>query len=156
MKNLIRKLFSKPSNPNDFVKKFISDSKKNHIQLELYYKGEIILQVESLRHVPIIMSWTNVDKEKYKNGFAVNFFERKDKLNKSKIYSNYLLTKNEIDMIEYDDLDNNVLTFFKLFQSNISYMDLATYMRFVIEKIFKFEEFNPQILFNIRKLKISR
>lgn len=150
----ITNVIKRPSNPNEFVKRFIRDSRKKHCQLELYYKGEIILQVESLKHVPIIMTWINADKKKYENGFAVNFFEEKKKIKKSKIYANYLLAKEDLDMIEYDDKENELITFFKLFESDIHYMQLASYMRFTIEKVYKYEEFNPQILFNIRYLKI--
>ena len=81
--NYILNLFrSQPRSPNDFVKKFINESKFNRVQLEMIYQNRIILQVDSLKFVPSWFEITEVDSDFYKNGYVVFFILEKIAINK--------------------------------------------------------------------------
>mgnify|MGYP000545450861 CR=1 FL=1 len=157
--NFFNNLFTSltnPKTPNGFVKKFLVESKRKYCQLELFYKEEIILQAESLRHVPIWMEWANVDKTIFHNGIVVHFFIQKKDLAESSIYKRYVLNKERLNMIEFEDEELGIINFTYFFKSSADYMDIAIYMKKVIDNTLQFKENNPQILFNIRYLKIER
>jgi len=148
------KLFKRrPKTPNGFVRAFMKDSKKKWCQLELYYKGKVILQAESLKYVPIIMEHAKVNKKNYTNGFVVHFFIEQKDIPKGDIYRNYLLNKNKLEMIEYEDKDLDIINYAYFFKKDVDPLDMADYMKKIIEATHIFKEINPQILFNIRYLK---
>lgn len=153
--NELKKVFGiYPKNPNEFVKKFIKDSKKGRSQLQLIYFDKIILQVDPLKFVP---SWfkvaTKIDKGKYENGYVVFFVLDKVGIEKNKIYQKYK-TADDLDMLEIEELhgETKVVTFAHFLKEDTSYLELATYLREVLDKTYVFKEKNPQLNFNIRYL----
>ncbi|UOY08640.1 hypothetical protein L0P88_08815 [Muricauda sp. SCSIO 64092] len=139
--------------PHEFIEKFVFDSKRKHVQLELYYSKKVILQLESLKHVPIWTDWCNVGLKDYRNGYVCHFFLKKKNLSKNKFYDNYKGSKDFLDMVEYEDDDYGIINFVHFFKKGTRPIDIGKYMRKVIDNVYKFPEENPQIGFNLRYLK---
>ncbi len=141
-----------PKNPNQFVRKFIKDSKKSRVQLEMIYKQKNILQVDSLKFVPSWFKVAKVDSKPYKDGYVIFFILDKENLEKNKSYQNYI--QSGIEMIEIEELHgkSKIMTFAKFLSSDFDYFNIAKCMREVIESVYDFKEENPQILFNLRYL----
>ena len=153
--NYLKQIFGiYPKGPNEFVKKFINDSRKSRLQLEMIYNQNIILQVDSLKFTPSWFGIIDKDLKKYKNGFVVFFIIDKKDIDKSKIYKNYL-NSNNLKMIEIEEVHGKteILTFAHFLDKNVDYLVLSKYMRLVIDSVYKLPEQNPQILFNLRYLK---
>jgi hypothetical protein len=138
---------------NEFVKKFINESSRKHVQLELYYKNKVILQVERLTYIPLLMKWVSIDKEKYKDGFVVHFCLESKNIEDNHYYKNYLLSSEQLNMVEYDDVEYGVISYNGFFEKDTTLLEITNYMRKVIDSVYKFPESNPQILFNLRYLK---
>jgi len=149
--NLIRN--DTPKNPNEFVKKFIKDSKKERAQLELIYDDEIILQVDALNFVPSWFKITNKSAKDFKNGYVI-FFSK----NTEDFYGSH--AERELNHLEKDDFikieetyDNLPVTTVAKFVSAIdNYLSLANEMKDFVNKFYRFKERDPSILFNIRYL----
>lgn len=150
--NLINVFNPRPRNPNDFVKKFIYESKNKRVQLELIYKNEIILQVDSLKFVTSWFKITDVDQKLYDGGYVIFFVLDKRSINKNPCYQNYLKSGLNMIRIEETHKEDDIITFSYFLSKSSNYMDLSKYMRKVIDSVYIFKENNPQILFNIRYL----
>ena len=144
-----------PKNPNEFVKKFLKDSKKYRSQLQLIYENEMLLQVDPLKFVP---SWFKVakmiDQTMFNDGFVVFFVLDKKDIGRNKVYLNFMCTDN-LDMVQIEEVhgETEVITFAHFIDQNTTYISLTLYLRKFIDSIYKFKESNPQIIFNIRYLK---
>ncbi len=151
----LRKIFGQgePRNPNEFVKKFIKDSKQERAQLEMIYKREIILQVDSLRFVPSWFKITDKKKENYKDGFVIFFTKDAQDFQKNyeKKYSRFF---QDNDLVKIEEMHNEepVITVAKFLESNDDHFILANEMKIFIDAFYLFKELNPSILFNIRYL----
>ncbi|MDA9970481.1 hypothetical protein N9E56_01460 [Flavobacteriaceae bacterium] len=146
---------SQPRNPNDFVKKFINESKFNRVQLEMIYQNRIILQVDSLKFVPSWFEITEVDSDFYKNGYVVFFILEKTKIKENPSYQNYL--KSKLKMIEIQETQeaNDIITFCFFLENYIDYVKMSNEMRKVVDNVYSFKDENPQILFNLRYINIQ-
>tara|TARA_B110000259_G_scaffold181016_1_gene222451 strand:- start:1377 stop:1856 length:480 start_codon:yes stop_codon:yes gene_type:complete len=154
--NYILNLFrSQPRSPNDFVKKFINESKFNRVQLEMIYQNRIILQVDSLKFVPSWFEITEVDSDFYKNGYVVFFILEKTKIKENPSYQNYL--KSKLKMIEIQETQeaNDIITFCFFLENSIDYVKMSNEMRKVVDNVYSFKDENPQILFNLRYINIQ-
>jgi hypothetical protein len=142
-----------PRNPNGFVKKFIKDSKEERAQLEMIYKRDVILQVDSLRFVPSWFKITDKTQESYKNGYVIFFTKDVEDFRKNfaKKYAQFS-EKHDLVKIEETHNDQAVVTIGKFLVSADSHLPLANEMKNFIDKFYSFKEINPSILFNIRYL----
>ena len=138
---------------DEFIQKFLIDSAIKHVQLELYYKRNIILQVESLRHVPIWMDWIDVNKQEFKNGFVAHFFLKKKNIEKNLFYKNYVRSKDKLDMLEFDDEEYKIMNYVHFFDKDASSVEIGNYIKNIIMSVYNLTNNNTQILFNLRYLK---
>lgn len=154
LENLMRVFISaEPRNPNEFVKKFIKDSKQERAQLEMIYDRDIILQVDSLRFVPSWFKITDKKEEHFKNGYVIFF--TKDVKDFQKGYAKkYSRFSQESDLIKIEEKHNDeaVITVAKFLESTDDHLILANEMKSFIDMFYLFKETNPSILFNIRYL----
>lgn len=143
-----------PKGPNEFVEKFVKESKHGRTQLQLIYNNNIIVQVDPLKFAP---SWFkiagNVDKKKYKNGYVAFFILDKFEIENNEIYQKYKKS-DELQMIEIEEFhgETKVITFANFLDENVNYMDLSICLRKIIDETHSFKEKNPNINFNIRYL----
>lgn len=141
-----------PKTPNEFVKKFLKESEKSRVQLEMIYNREIILQVDSLKFVPSWFKVADINPKEYKEGYVVFFILNRKDLEENDRYQRY--KKSNLRMIEIKEKhgQTDIVTFAQFLNKNSDYMDLAKYMRNVIDNVYVFREKNPPILFNLRYL----
>lgn len=148
-KNIKNILGIHPSSPNEFVQKFIYDSKKSRVQLEMIYNKDIILQVDSLKFTTSWFKIVNIEPKDYQDGYVIFFLLDKENLSKNLNFQNY--KNSELDMIKIEEMHGSteVITFAKFIKHNTN---LAQHMREIINGVYSFKEQNPQILFNLRYL----
>ena len=152
--NFIKNILTrKPKNPTEFVQKFIRDSKKSRVQLEIIRNNEIILQVDSLRFTPSWFKVFDVDKEKYKNGFVIFFIIDRDGIENNETYINY--QKSDLKLVELDEMHGQtpIRTFAKFIPETNNSVLLGKEMKKIIDGIFDFKESDPKAIFNLRYLK---
>jgi len=152
--NFIKNILTrKPKKPTEFVQKFIRDSKKSRVQLEIIRDNEIILQVDSLKFTPSWFKVFDVDKIKYQNGFVIFFIIDRDGIEKNRIFINY--KKSDLILIELDEMHGQtpIRTFAKFIAETDDSVLLGKEMKKIIDGIFDFTESDPQALFNLRYLK---
>ena len=151
--NFIKNILTrKPKNPTEFLQKFIRDSKKSRVQLEIIKDNEIILQVDSLKFSPSWFKIFDVDKIKYQNGFVIFFIVDRDGIENNTIYIKY--EKSDLKLIELDEMHGQtpIRTFAKFIEQTNDSVLLGKEMKKIIDGIFEFKETDPQAIFNLRYL----
>ena len=146
-------LTKKPKNATEFVDKFIRDSIKQKVQLELIRNREIILQVDSLRQTPSWFKIFDVDRAKFKNGFVIFFIIDLKDIEKNE---KYILYKNsDLTLIEKDEIlgETPIRTFAKFTEETNDPVYLGREMKKILDVITCFNEKDPKALFNLRYLK---
>lgn len=143
----------KPRTPNEFVKKFVTDARKERAQLELIYNKEVIVQVDSLKFVPSWFKITNKSENVYTNGYVI-FFVKEKKNYENNFKHKYLHNLKEFDLIKVNETHNNqdVITIGKFVPEIEDHISLAIEMKKFIDIFYSFNETNPSIIFNIRYL----
>lgn len=94
-----------------------------------------------------------VNKEKYKNGYVISFYFENNRINDNPKYLNYLENREDLSVIEYDEIKYNILSCYHFFEEDTTSVELAKYMKKVIDIVYKLPGKDPQILFNLRTLK---
>ncbi|MFL0354810.1 hypothetical protein ACI5KZ_14675 [Xanthomarina sp. GH4-25] len=152
--NFIKNILTrKPKNPTEFVQKFIRDSKKSRVQLEIIRDNEIILQVDSLKFTQSWFKVFDVDKIKYQNGFVIFFIIDRNGIENNRAYIKY--KKSDLKLIELDEKHGQtpIRTFAKFIAETDDSVLLGKEMKKIIDGVFDFTESDPQALFNLRYLK---
>ena len=141
-----------PKNPNEFVQKFMKDSKKSRVQLEIIRENEVLIQVDSLRYTPSWFKLFKIDPEEFKNGYAIFFILDQKELETNPKYIE--LKKSDLDLLEYEEMLENtpIKTFVKFIKKTNDPIILGIEMKNIIDVIFKSNEKDPQALFNLRYL----
>ena len=150
LKNILTR---KPKNPTEFVQKFIRDSQKSRVQLEIIRDNEIILQVDSLKFTPSWFKVFDVDKIKYQNGFVIFFIIDRVGIDNNRTYIKY--KKSDLKLMEMDEMleQTPIRTFAKFIAETDDSVLLGKEMKKIINGIFDFTESDPQAIFNLRYLK---
>jgi hypothetical protein len=146
-------LTKKPRSATEFVGKFIGDSKRQRVQLELIRESEIIIQVDSLRQTPSWFKIFDVDKAKFKNGFVIFFIIDQKDIEKNE---KYILYKNsDLTLLEQNEMfeETPIRTFAKFIEETDDPVYLGREMKKILDKITSLNEKDPQALFNLRYLK---
>ena len=153
--NLISSLKHKPRNPTEFIKKFINDSKKGRVQLEIIRDNEILIQVDSLQQTPSWFKLFKINREEFKNGFAIFFILDQENLDHNPKYIE--LKKSEIKLLELNEMLDNIpiRTFVKFVESTNDPVKLGMEMKKVIDSFLKPKEHDPQAIFNLRYIDIQ-
>ncbi|MCW8980209.1 MAG: hypothetical protein OQJ83_02385 [Altibacter sp.] len=152
--NFIKNILTrKPKNSTEFVQRFIRDSKKSRVQLEIIRNNEIILQVDSLKFTPSWFKIFDVDKIKYQNGFVIFFIIDRDGIENNRTYIKY--KKSDLKLIELDEMHGQtpIRTFAKFIEETDDSVFLGKEMKKIIDGIFEFTETDHQAIFNLRYLK---
>jgi hypothetical protein len=142
----------KPKSPTEFVKRYIRDSKKSRVQLEIIRDNEVLIQVDYLEFTPSWFKVFKVDSEKYKNGYVIFFILDQEEIEKN---PKYILYKNSnLELMELEEmLDKTpIKTFAKFVKSTNDPIKLGKEMKEVIDSIFTSTEKDPEVLFNLRYL----
>lgn len=147
LRNTITK---KPKSATEFVQKFICDSKKNRVQLEIIRNNEIILQVDSLKSTPSWFKAYKIDEEKYINGYVIFFILDRTGIEKNERFLNY--KKSNLNLYELDEMlgDTPVRTFAKFITETGDAVFLGKEMKKIIDGVYEMNESDPQALFNLR------
>ena len=148
--NLRNSLTRKPKSATEFIQKFIRDSKKSRVQLEIIRDNEILLQVDSLRFTPSWFKIFKVDKIKYQNGFVIFFIVDRDGIERSQRYVNYKNSDLKLNEMEEMHGETPIRTFTKFITETDDALFLGKEMKKIIDGIFKSTESDPQALFNLR------
>jgi len=151
--NFLKNIFTrKPKHPTEFVKKFIHDSKKERVQLEVIVNEDVIVQTDSLRFSPTWFNILKVDKVEFKNGFVIFFIIDLGEIEKNDQY--ILYKKSNLKLMEMDEMFEKtpIRTFAKFIKETDDPVYLGKEIRNVIDGIFKSNENNPQAIFNLRYL----
>lgn len=149
----LTKVFSfNPTTPNGFVKKFINISKKRFATLEMAYKNEIILHVDSLKYNQSLLKKAKLDSKIFKDGYAVYFILEKENIESNIIYQNYMKSGLNLIRVEKIRRKKKVVIFSYFLHKSIGYMQMAFCIKKIVDSVYKFEEFNPNILFSLHYL----
>jgi hypothetical protein len=142
----------KPKSPTEFVKRYIQDSKKSRVQLEIIRDNEVLIQVDSLEFTPSWFKIFKVDLEKYKNGYVIFFILDQEEIDKNPKYIQY--KNSNLELIELEEmLDKTpIKTFAKFVKNTSDPIKLGKEMKEVIDAIFSSTEKDPEVLFNLRYL----
>jgi hypothetical protein len=143
-------LTGKPRSATEFIQKFIRDSKKSRLQLEIIRDNEILVQVDSLRFTPLWFKVFTVDKNKFQNGFVLLFTFERDAIKKINTYIDY---KNSgIELIELDEMNGEapIRTLAKFLTETDDAIYLGNEIKIIIDLIFKSNELDPQVIFNLQ------
>lgn len=144
-----------PKNPTEFVQKFIKDSKKSRVQLEIIRENEVLIQVDSLRYTPSWFKLFKIDPEEFKNGYAIFFILNHKELEQNPKYIDF--KKSNLELLEYEEMLENtpIKTFVKFIKKTNDPIKLGLEMKNIIDVIFKTNEKDPQALFNLRYLDVQ-
>ncbi len=140
----------KKSTPDSFINKFLKESKVKNVQMELYFNERVILQIESLKNVPIWIERGKVNKDNYENGFVLFFFTNKRKKEKYNEFRR-ILDSTDLNMIEYEGKLNFI--FMRFFDKNVKSIELNIFLRKVIDVVYQLPAENTKIGYNLRYLK---
>ncbi|PKP29179.1 MAG: hypothetical protein CVU01_01245 [Bacteroidetes bacterium HGW-Bacteroidetes-18] len=138
---------------DEFINKFMEDVNYKHVQMEVYFDERVILMIDSLSHVPIWIERGKISEKIYKNGFVIFFFFNKKQINRNNYYKNYLNSKEQLEMVEYEGKIN--LIYLHFFDKNATSIEIGDYMLKIINMVYKISSKDSQILFNLRYLKTS-
>jgi len=133
LKNILTK---KPQNATEFLEKFIRDSKKERVQLEIIRDKEILIQVDSLTFAPSWFKIFEVNEKEFKNGFVIFFVIDQNGIEKNEKYLRYKKTK--LKLMEVDEmLDNTpIRTFAKFLEMTEDPVILGKEIKTIIDGIF--------------------
>ena len=133
LKNILTK---KPQNATGFLEKFIRDSKKERVQLEIIRDKEILIQVDSLTFAPSWFKIFEVNEKEFKNGFVIFFVIDQNGIEKNEKYLRYKKTK--LKLMEVDEmLDNTpIRTFAKFLEMTEDPVILGKEIKTIIDGIF--------------------
>ena len=140
----------KKSTPDSFINKFLKESKVKNVQMELYFNERVLLQIDSLKNVPVWIERGKVNEDNYKNGFILFFFinkRKKEKYNECK----RILDTSDLNMIEFEGKLNFI--FMHFFDKNVKSIELNAFLRKVINIVYQLPTENTKIGFNLRYLK---
>lgn len=133
---------------DEFIKKFMKEVSYKRVQMEVYNNNHIILIINSLAQAPSWIERGGANEEIYKNGFVIFLFFNKKKIKNNLFYENYLASKEQLDMVEFEDKINFVLLHF--FDKNVTSNEINNYVLKIINLIYKFPVNDTQILFKLR------
>ena len=119
--SLLNSFTKKPRNATEFIEKFIRDSKKCRVQLEILRDYEILIQTDALRFTPSWFKVFNINENEFKNGFVIFFIDK-----------------------------SPIRTFAKFIKETNDPVFLGKEMKKIIDGIFDSSESDPQALFNLR------
>ena len=152
IQNFLRN-FLKPKSATGFVDKFIKDSSKRRVHLELIYKNDLILQVDPLKFLPSWFELFNVNQTNFKNGFVIFLVLDRKGIEKNKNYINY--QESGIELMELDEMhgETPIRTFAKFVKWTNDPVLLGKEMRVILEGVFKSSIMEEQAIFNLRYIK---
>ena len=149
--NFLYNLFNLKSQltPHEFILKFIKDANNMHVQLEMYNAEKAVLQLESLKHVPIWFEWCCVGKNEFKDGFVIQYFVTKKENKTNQIYNNSLNLKKDLELVVFYDKEYDVINFVHFFNKDTSALELGKYIRVILDKIYNLSNEETQIGFKL-------
>lgn len=149
--NSLKAVFTKkPKNPTEFVEKFIRNSQKSRVQLEILTDNQTVLQVDSLRFSPSWFKLFNIEKDKFRNGFVIFFILDIENIEKSEKYR--AVQHSGLKLLELDEMHDDipVRTFAKFVKETTDAVYLGKQMKTILDVIHQTSESDPQALFNLR------
>ena len=152
----IKKFFTPyPKSPNEFVQNFLFESKYKRVQLELIYKNNILIQVDSLKFTPSWFKLVNLNSIEYSDGYVIFFLLDADGIKSNPVYEK--ISKSNIKMIEIKEKHDktDIITFSRFIKNTYAQKNLPKYMKEIIDSAYDFKEMNPQIKFNLRFIEIN-
>jgi len=143
-------LTGKPKNITAFIHKFIRESNKSRVQLEIIRDNEILIQVDSLKFTPFWFNVFNVDRNEFENGFVIFFIIDLEEIETNTKY--ILYKKSELNLEELDEMhgDTPIRTFAKFIKETHDPVFLGEEIKKILDVIFVPSEPNPQAIFNLR------
>jgi hypothetical protein len=137
--------------PNDFLKKFIKDSKRKFCILELYYKQNLLVQIENTKYIDKhILDGIDVSN----NGLLLSIPIPVKDLQMNKVFKTYKTYKDRFKMKKMIFPDLNSLSIYKKLQNN-DVVGIGSEIKEILYSFYSFDEDNPQIVFNIRYPEIN-
>tara|TARA_R110002072_G_C7938584_1_gene532278 strand:+ start:1724 stop:2200 length:477 start_codon:yes stop_codon:yes gene_type:complete len=148
--SLLNSFTKKPRNATEFIEKFIRDSKKCRVQLEILRDYEILIQTDALRFTPSWFKVFNINENEFKNGFVIFFILDQKGIEKNEKFIRY--KNSNLDLVERNELIDKspIRTFAKFIKETNDPVFLGKEMKKIIDGIFDSSESDPQALFNLR------
>src|SRR5690554_6442511 len=143
-------LTRKPKTATDFIDKFIRDSKKSRVQLEIIRDNNILIQTDSLKYTPSWFKVFKVSKNEFKNGFVIFFVIDLEKIETNEKFLRY--KNSQLKLMEVDEMIDKtpIRTFAKFLKETNDFVYLGKELKKIIDVIYKSNELDPQALFNLR------
>ena len=143
-------LTRKPKTATDFIDKFIRDSKKSRVQLEIIRDNNILIQTDSLKYTPSWFKVFKVSKNEFKNGFVIFFVIDLGKIETNEKFLRY--KNSQLKLMEVDEMIDKtpIRTFAKFLKETNDPVYLGKELKKIIDVIYKSNELDPQALFNLR------
>ena len=143
-------LTRKPKTATDFIDKFIRDSKKSRVQLEIIRDNNILIQTDSLKYTPSWFKVFKVSKNEFKNGFVIFFVIDLEKIETNEKFLRY--KNSQLKLMEVDEMIDKtpIRTFAKFLKETNDPVYLGKELKKIIDVIYKSNELDPQALFNLR------
>jgi hypothetical protein len=142
-------LTGKPRDITAFKYKFIQESNKCKVQLEIIYDNEILIHVDSLKFTPSWFKVFNVNRDEFENGFVIFFIIDRKEIETNTKYMLY--KKSELNLEELDEMhgDTPIRTFAKFIKETDDPVFLGKEIKKILDVIFVPSEPNPQAIFNL-------
>lgn len=141
-----------PKTPNEFIKDFLKNSKKSYYDLILKYNDNFVLFVEPLKFTSVLFKASNKNINNFKDGYIVYFEIENDKISNSIYYKKF---KGSLDLelfeLGYVPSKKGKFLIARFFEKEIHYMELAIYLKEVLDR-FNFEK-NPNTFIDMSSKK---
>jgi hypothetical protein len=141
-----------PKTPNEFIEKFIKESKNHYYDLALKYDDNFVLIVEPLKFTSVLYKHIDNKIENFKNGYIVYFEIESKNINNSKYYKKFKESE-DLELFELDNIPSkkNKTLVARYFNENIHYMELAVYLKEVLDRFCCRETSNSHINLSSKK-----
>jgi hypothetical protein len=150
--SLINRLLTKKKSPNDYIQKFLDQVSKTPLQLELYYRKEPLLLVQSLKYSNLWYEWCKVPQTEFPDGIVLSYYLKKEMPNFKEYYKSSQELVEKLGLIKFEDDRNGMINFVLFLKQNTSFNELVDRMREIIFGYQSFSTSNPKITYILRKL----
>jgi hypothetical protein len=151
-KYVINRFLSKEKSPNEYIQKFLNQYSNTPIQLELYYRKEPLLLLQSLKYSNLWYEWCDVSQTEFPDGFVLSYYLKKEMIDFEDYYasSEELLIK--LGLRKFDDVENGMINFVMFLKQETSFDELINFMQKMIFGQRNFSISNPEITYVLREL----
>ena len=125
-------------------------SRSKRVILSVIYENAILVEIDSFRYAEFWFPVLKISNKKYKNGFAIYFVINQKNILNDENYNRY--KNSDLKLIELDENIENVKvkTFVKALEQTRDSAHLGREIKNIIEKVYFFEEQNPNVYFKIQ------